>query len=148
MEPDPNRASTAGRVSYPHRLRDGTETQTSQRFVWELDIHLNKGCARGMWPPSREGLHRYPSFYNHDVCGKQANILGMPGRGTDERINAAPVVVGTGARHGRVTAHLGITSNGLATESESTQLAGRGGSARRSDATGLSGQTRRQNLLT
>jgi hypothetical protein len=49
----------------------------------------------------------------------------MPGRGTDERINAAPVVVGTGARPGRITVHLGITSDGPATES--TQLAGRGG---------------------
>ena len=64
----------------------------------------------------------------------------MPGRGTDERINATPVVAGTGARPGRVIVHLGMTSgDGPATVS--TQLAGRGGSAQRSDATGSSGQT-------
>jgi hypothetical protein len=45
------------------------------------------------------------------------------------RVNAAPVVVGTGARPGRVTVHLGITSDGLATDS--TQLAGRGGCTQR-----------------
>ena len=66
---------------------------------------------------------------NRDVCGEPANILGVPGRGTEERVNAAPVVVGTGARPGRITVRLGITSDGLATES--TQLAGRGGCARR-----------------
>jgi hypothetical protein len=53
----------------------------------------------------------------------------MPGRGTNEGINAKPVVVRTGARPGRITVHLGITSDGPATES--TQLAGRGGCARR-----------------
>ncbi len=93
VEPDPNCAGTAGRVSYPRRLQDGSGTQTSQRFVQELDIPLDKGCARGMWSSPHEGLHQYPSFYNCNVCGEQANILGMPGRGTDERINAAPVVV-------------------------------------------------------
>jgi hypothetical protein len=80
-----------------------------------------------MWHSSREGLHRYTPFYNPDVCGEQADILGMPGRGTDERINAAPVVVGTGAWPGRVIVHLGMTSDGPATVS--TQLAGRGQSA-------------------
>jgi len=50
-----------------------------------------------MWPSPREGLNRYTLFYNRDVWGEQADILGMPGRGTDERINATPVVVGTGA---------------------------------------------------
>jgi hypothetical protein len=49
------------------------------------------------------------------------------------------VVVGTGARLGRITVHLGITSDGLATES--TQLAGRGGMLDASDAIGLSDQT-------
>ena len=66
---------------------------------------------------------------DRDVCGESANISGVPGGGTEERVNAAPVVVGTGARPGRITVHLGITSDGLATES--TQLAGRGGCARR-----------------
>jgi hypothetical protein len=61
----------------------------------------------------------------------------MQGRGTDERINATAVVVGTGARPGCITVHLGITSDGPATES--TQLAGRGGCAA-SDAIGSSGQ--------
>ncbi len=45
LEPAPNRACTAERVSYPRRLQDGMETQTLQRFVWELDIPLNEGCA-------------------------------------------------------------------------------------------------------
>jgi hypothetical protein len=53
----------------------------------------------------------------------------VPGGGTEERVNATPVVVGTGARPGRITVHLGITNDGLATDS--TQLAGRGGCARR-----------------
>jgi len=47
----------------------------------------------------------------------------------NKKINAAPVVVGTGAWPGRITVHLGITSDGPVTES--TQLAGRGGCARR-----------------
>jgi hypothetical protein len=118
----------AGRVPYPCHLQDGLETQTLQRFVRELDIPLDKGCARGMWPSPREGLNRYTLFYNCDVCGEQANIPGMPGRGTDKRINATPVVVGTGAWPGRIPVHLGITSDGPA--NESTQLAGRGGCAR------------------
>ncbi len=82
-----------------------------------------------MWPSLCEGLHWYLLFYNCNVCGEQTDTLEMPGRGTDERINAAPVVVGTGARPGRITVHLGIMSDGSATES--TQLAGRGGCARR-----------------
>jgi hypothetical protein len=41
----------------------------------------------------------------------------VPGGGMEERVNAAPVVVGTGVRPGRITVHLGITSDGLATES-------------------------------
>jgi hypothetical protein len=53
----------------------------------------------------------------------------VPGRKTNEGINASPVVVWTGARPGRIAVHLGITSDGPATKS--TQLAGRGGCARR-----------------
>jgi hypothetical protein len=51
----------------------------------------------------------------------------MPGRGTNEGMNAMSVAVRTGARPGRITVHMGITSDGPATES--TQLAGRGGCA-------------------
>jgi len=72
-------------------------------------------------------VHQYTPCYDCDVCGEPSNILGVPGRGTEERVNAAPVVVGTGAWPGRITVHLGITNDGLATES--TQLAGRGGCA-------------------
>jgi hypothetical protein len=56
-----------------------------------------KGCARGVWPSLREGVHQYMPCYDCDVCGEPANILGVPGRGTEERVNAAQVVVGTGA---------------------------------------------------
>ena len=98
--------------------------------MWELDIPLDKGRARGVWPSLREGVHQYTPCYDCDVCGEPSNISGVPGGGMEERVNAAPVVVGTGARPGRITVHfLGITSDGLATES--TQLAGRGGCARR-----------------
>ncbi len=82
-----------------------------------------------MWPSLREGIHQYTSRNNRDVCGEPAYFTGLPGRGTEERINAAPVVVGTGARLGRITVRLDIASEGLATVS--TQLAGRGGCARR-----------------
>jgi len=80
------------------------------------------------WPSLREGVHQYMPCYDCDVCGEPSNILGVPGRGTEERANAVPVVVGTGARPGRITVHLSIMSDGLATES--TQLTGRGGCAR------------------
>ena len=42
----------------------------------------------------------------------------------DERINAVPVVVGTGTWPGRITVHLDIMSDSPATES--TQLTGTG----------------------
>ena len=99
------------------------------RFVWELDIPLDEGRARGVWPSLREGLHQYTPCNDRDVCGEPANISGVPGRGPEERVNAAPVVVGTGAWPGRITVRLGITSEGLATVS--TQLTGRGGCAQR-----------------
>ena len=52
-----DRAGTAGRVPYSRHLPDGAETQTLQRFVWELDIPLNEGRTRGVWPSLREGLN-------------------------------------------------------------------------------------------
>ena len=58
----------------PHRLKDGTDTQTLQRFVWVVEIPLDKGCARGMRPSLRGGLHRHVPFYDHDVCGRLAPI--------------------------------------------------------------------------
>jgi hypothetical protein len=116
LEPDQDRA----------RLPVGAG-QTPQRFVWELDIPLDEGCARGVWPSLREGIHQYTPCNDCDVRGEPAYFTGVPGRGTEERINAVPVVVGTGARPGRITVRLGITSEGLATVS--TQLAGRGGCA-------------------
>jgi hypothetical protein len=70
-----------------------------------------------LWPSLREGVHQYTPYNDRDVCGEPANISGVLGRGTEERVNVAPVVVGTGARPGRITVHLGITSDGLATES-------------------------------
>jgi hypothetical protein len=36
-------------------------------------------------------------FYYCNACGEPANILGLQGGGTMERIDAMPVVVGTGA---------------------------------------------------
>jgi hypothetical protein len=129
LELDQNCASTAGRVSHPRRLSDGAGAQTPQRFVWELDLPLDEGRARGVWPSLREGVHQYTLCNDRNVCGESANISGVPGGGTEERVNAAPVVVGTGAQPGRITVHLGIMSDGLATES--TQLAGRGGCSRR-----------------
>jgi len=57
LELNRDRAGTAGRVPYPRHLPDGVETQTPQKFVWELDIPLNKGHTRGVWPSLREGLH-------------------------------------------------------------------------------------------
>ncbi len=68
------------------------------------------------WPSLREGVHQYMPCYDCDVCGEPSNILGVPGRGTEERANAVPVVVGTGARPGRITVHLSIMSDGLTTE--------------------------------
>ena len=80
--------------------------------------HLLRGIA----------LLVHVSCNDRDVRGKSSNTSGVPGRGTEERVNAAPVVVGTGTRPGCTTIHLGITRDGHATES--TQLAGRGGCTR------------------
>ena len=63
------------------------------RGTWNMEIPLDKGCARGMWPSPCEGLHQHPPFYNCNVCGEQANTQGVPGRKTNEGINASPVVV-------------------------------------------------------
>ncbi len=38
-------------------------------------------------------VHQYTPCYDCDVCGEPSNISGVPGRGTEERVNAAPVVV-------------------------------------------------------
>jgi hypothetical protein len=35
VEPDQGRACVAGRVPHPRRLRDGSGTQTLQKFVWK-----------------------------------------------------------------------------------------------------------------
>ncbi len=94
LELDGNRASTARRVPHSRRLSDGAGAQTPQRFVWELDLPLDEGRARGVWPSLREGLHQYTPCNDRDVCGESANISGVPGGGTEERVNAAPVVVG------------------------------------------------------
>ena len=45
LEHNRDRAGTSGRVPYPRRIPDGAESQTLQRFVWELDITLDEGRA-------------------------------------------------------------------------------------------------------
>jgi len=87
------------------------------QFSWKLLKNLRRYIQSSTSLPSH--LLKYITTY----------ISGVPGEGSEERVNAAPVVVGTGARPGHITVHLGITSDDLATES--TQLAGRGGCARR-----------------
>ena len=102
------------------------EKKTARVYLGYGDTPRQRMCSRNPLP--REGLHRYsPFYYNCDVCGEQDNIQGVPGGGTNEGLNASPVVVGAGAWLGRITNYLGITSDGPATES--TQLAGRGGCA-------------------
>ena len=76
LEHNQDRAGTSGRVPYPRRIPDGAETQTPQRFVWELDITLDEGRARGVWSSLREGVHQYTPCYDCDVCGEPSNILG------------------------------------------------------------------------
>jgi hypothetical protein len=76
LEHNQDRAGTSGRVPYPRRIPDGAETQTPQRFVWELDITLDEGRARGVWSSLREGVHQYTPCYDCDVCGEPSNISG------------------------------------------------------------------------
>ena len=62
----------------------------------------------------------------------------MLGGGTNERINASPVVVGRGAWPGRIIIYLGLTSDGLLQDQHSWQA--EMGAPGRRDATELSGQ--------
>ena len=68
LELNRDHAGTAGRVPYLRRIPDGAETQTPQRFVWELDTPLDEGRARGMWSSLHEGVHQYTPCYDCDVC--------------------------------------------------------------------------------
>ena len=58
LELDQNRTSTAGRVPYSRRLPDGAGTQTPQRFVWRLDIPLDEGRVRGVWPSVKDYINK------------------------------------------------------------------------------------------
>jgi hypothetical protein len=53
-----------------------------------MEIPLDKGCARGMWPLPREGLHQCLPFYNCDVCGEQDNTQGVRTSGGGNRSSA------------------------------------------------------------
>jgi hypothetical protein len=60
-------------------------------------------------------------FYNCNVCGEPAAILGVQGGGMMERINAAPVLVGTGALPGRLGCY-GLMSDDLLLDQHGLQV--------------------------
>jgi hypothetical protein len=59
-------------------------------------------CSRNA-PPLDGGIHTDLPNNNSNVCGRPPTIPGVQGGETTKRLHAAPVVVGTGVRLGRLS---------------------------------------------